>query len=273
MTNKTLQIYSILIALLAVVSSCEKDSKDTDYGINEYQKNMLNKAMVVGSGGKLYDGPMPAANGGIIAITDRPLAVQVSAGVLLYFNYNTNNNDSLCTFYVQIDSSDSYWAAPVEFDTLAQRPYVRILIPNFVRNGDYKLVFAVGDCAGNISSLTNTAVSVTDPLGCGASFSGNVGITALVANLGGNAGTASISYDMYSIPDRLDIRYNGQWVASTGTPLTPTGYPNCAISPNGFVSGSNTITFNYDPGKSKIVEIYVSGCNSGTAWQIEVDCP
>ena len=42
MTNKTLQIYSILIALLAVVSSCEKDSKDTDYGINEYQKNMIN---------------------------------------------------------------------------------------------------------------------------------------------------------------------------------------------------------------------------------------
>ncbi len=150
---------------------------------------------------------------------------------------------------------------------------MRILIPNFVRNGDYKLNFAVGDCSGNISNIANTAVSVTDPLGCGANFSGNVGITALVANLGNKSGTAFITYDMYSIPDRLDIRYNGQWVASTGTPLTPTGYPNCGISPNGFVSGSSSVSFSYDPSKSRLVEIYVSGCNSGTAWKINVVCP
>ncbi|HOZ82506.1 MAG TPA: hypothetical protein PLU85_05695 [Bacteroidia bacterium] len=273
MNNRLNKILIAAIPVLLIIGSCKKESTDIDYGVNEYQKDMINKAMVVGSGGKLYEGPMPTATGGTIAITDKPNAVQVSAGVLLYFNYNTSNNANLCTFYVQIDSADSYWAAPIEFDTIAQRPYVRILIPNFVRNGDYKLKFAVGDCAGNVSTIANTDVSVTDPLGCGASFSGNVGITALVANLGSKAGTATISYDMYSIPDRLDIRYDGQWIASTGTLLSPSGYPNCAISPDGFVSGSHSVTFNYDPGKSRLVEIYVSGCNSGTAWQIEVVCP
>jgi hypothetical protein len=271
MHNK-LSLPLLAICFSLFFAACKKDSMDTDYGINEYQKNMINKALVIGSGGKLYDGEMPPATGGTITIIDRPQAVQVSAGVLLYFNYNTNNNTNLCTFYVKIDSANSYWAAPVEFDTSTSKPFVRILIPNFIRNGNYKLKFAVGDCNGNISAIVNTNVSVIDPLGCGANFSGNVGITALVANLGGNAGTASISYDMYSIPDRLDIRYNGQWIASTGTLLAVNGYPNCGVS-NGFVSGKNTITFNYNPSVSRLVELYVSGCQSGTAWKINIECP
>jgi hypothetical protein len=260
------------IICLTQLTSCEKDSRDTEYGISENQLNMINKSLAIGSGGKLYDGQMPRATGGTVAITDNPEAVQVSAGVLLYFNYNTNSNATLCKLYLQIEGSDSYWAAPIEADPVTLIPYVRILIPNFVRDGDYTITFAVEDCSGNISNLVNTDLLVTAPLGCGASFSGSVGITALVANLGSTSGVATINYEMYSIKDRIDIRYNGQWIGSSGTLLTPTGYPNCGLSPDGFVSGNGVVQFNYSA-SNPIVEIYVSGCQSGTAWDIDIQCP
>jgi hypothetical protein len=254
-------------------SGCYKESSDLLYGVNENEQEMINKALVIGSGGKCIDGDFPKSSGSGIQITDRPQAVQITAGVLLFFNYNTSNNANLCKVYLQVDSAESYWEVPVEIDPVSKQPFIRVLIPNFVKNGNFKLKFAAGDCGGNISPVETTTLVVTEPLKCGSSFSGSLGITAMVANLGNKAGKVRIQYEMYTIPDRMDIRYRGNWVASTGTPLGIGGYPSCTVSPNGFVSGSNVLEFNYDPSLSKIVEVYVSGCNSGTAWNINIECP
>jgi hypothetical protein len=92
--------------------------------------------------------------------------------------------------------------------------------------------------------------------------------------LGDNAGVACFSYDMYTVKDRLDIRYNGKWIASTGNLFDEkTVLPDCDGSSDGFVSGKGTLCFEYDPNVSRTVEVYISGCNSGTEWQVNSTCP
>ncbi len=78
-------------------------------------------------------------------------------------------------------------------------------------------------------------------------------------DLGTNAGNVTISYDMYSIPDRMDVRYNGSVARSTG----------------GLVSGAGTLSFDYNPSNTSnafcIVEMIAP--NSGTAWEYTINCP
>ncbi len=68
-----------------------------------------------------------------------------------------------------------------------------------------------------------------------------------------------ITYDMYSIPDRLDCFYNGVLVASTG----------------GLVSGSATLQWAYNPqsGDPPWCLVVMSAPNSGTAWVYTLNCP
>lgn len=88
--------------------------------------------------------------------------------------------------------------------------------------------------------------------------SGGQGTTKREFSLGNTAGAFKVTYEMYSIPDHLDIIYRGTTVASTG----------------GLVSGSATLTFNYQPvGKDTTVSIVVTAPNSGTAWDYVAYCP
>ncbi|MEI7979685.1 MAG: hypothetical protein WCI53_12630 [Bacteroidota bacterium] len=277
MINKPRFLVAILFCGISFfVFSCKKYSSDTQYGIANNQVNLINKALVIGSGGKIFEGDMPKSISNTISITDSPKAVQVSAGVLLFFNFGTSNNANLCKLYLQIDSADTYWEAPIQIDPVSTRPFIKLLIPNFVRNGNFKLNFSVEDCAGNISSVSNTELAVTDPLSCGSTFEGSIGITALTANLGNKAGLVTINYNMFTVKDRLDVRYKDKWILSTGNVLAENGYPNCnnyGLPNSGFVSGGNTVSFNYDPKESKFVEIYVTGCESGTRWNVTINCP
>lgn len=271
-TNKYSASGFLLLFFSFLFFSCTKENKDLVYGVDPNQYEMINKALVIGAGGKCIDGDMPSPTGTGFVITQSPTAVQVTAGILLFFNYSTSQDSNLCSLYLQIDSADSYWEVPIELDPTSKQPYLKILIPNFIKNGNYNLKLSVADCNGNISPVANTNLNVTDPLTCGADFSGSVGITAMVANLGNKAGKVRVSYEMFSIPDRIDVRYAGSWQASSGTLLPVNGFPSCAIN-NGFVSGNGFVEFNYNPSQSKLVEIYVSGCNSGTAWTISIICP
>lgn len=113
---------------------------------------------------------------------------------------------------------------------------------------------------------------ITDNLGCtkthsfdlaaaincsGTSTSGGQGTSFTeVVFLGYTAGTVNVSYDMYSIPDKLDVLFNGNLVATTG----------------GLVSGASTLSFYYPGnGNSCIVRMYAP--ESGTAWDYTVSCP
>jgi len=89
--------------------------------------------------------------------------------------------------------------------------------------------------------------------------SGGQGTTRTRHALGPTPGQVRITYDMYSIPDRLDCFCKGVLVASTG----------------GLVSGSATLQWAYNPqpGDPSWCLVVMSAPNSGTAWIYTLNCP
>ena len=112
-------------------------------------------------------------------------------------------------------------------------------------------------------------------------ISGRDGISVHTYSLGDTPGFVEIKFDTYIIPDRIDIRYNREWVRSTGklldknTPSPPIKECDQVTSEEGFVGESGTFHMFYDPNISKKLDIYVSGClGGGTVWEYSItDCP
>jgi hypothetical protein len=275
--QKTISLLPFLIITLLGISinSCVKDdTTDFGYGIDpESQKNLLCKSLRVN--GQNKDGSMPVGVGsGSPIVISYPQAVEISAGVLLFIPYRVNDTSRVCQVYLQVEGADNYWETKLTLDPTSRQPYFKILIPRFVRDGDFNLVFSVGDCKGNVSRLYSTKTIVSPLADCNTSISGTVGITVRAFDLGDKQGRAGFAYEMYSIPDRLDIRYAGKWVASTGKLFDDKiVIPDCGNKSEGFVSGKGGLTFDYDPKLSRFVEVYISGCNTGTEWNVKPACP
>ncbi|NHM31679.1 hypothetical protein [Neobacillus terrae] len=87
--------------------------------------------------------------------------------------------------------------------------------------------------------------------------SGGEGTTTTTHNLGSTPGVVNIDFDMFAIPDSLDVFYRGVLVAST----------------NGPVSGAGTLTFNYNSTNNIFdITVVVTG-PAGTQWTYTVNCP
>jgi hypothetical protein len=98
------------------------------------------------------------------------------------------------------------------------------------------------------------------PRPCGeVTASGGEGTTRTRHALGPAPGVVRITYDMFTIPDRLDCYYMGVLVATTG----------------GLVSGQGTLEWSYLPalGDPSWCLVVVSAPNSGTAWVYTINCP
>lgn len=86
---------------------------------------------------------------------------------------------------------------------------------------------------------------------------GGAGTTETIHYLGPDAGRLDVNYTMYSVPDMMEIFYEGQLVATTG----------------GLVSGNGTLSFFYPgPPRATTCMIRVTGPD-GTAWTYTMNCP
>lgn len=86
--------------------------------------------------------------------------------------------------------------------------------------------------------------------------SGGQGAFTNSYDLGKDAGTFELTYQMYSIPDQLEVK------DSAGDVL---------FSTNGLVSGSQTVNIPYTGGR--IIFVIISAPTSGTAWDYAIGCP
>ncbi len=88
--------------------------------------------------------------------------------------------------------------------------------------------------------------------------SGGQGVTRNRHFLGNSAGPVTIQYDMKTIPDQMNVYYQGQLVAST----------------NQMTRGRGAVRFNWQPrGNDYTVTVEVVGPTHGTAWRYIVNCP
>ena len=86
--------------------------------------------------------------------------------------------------------------------------------------------------------------------------SGGQQTTTYAVGLDRSKGTLSLTYQMYSVPDRLDLIYEGTTIFTTG----------------GLVSGTRTISATID-GNAKVIYVRIEAPNSGTAWNFQLTCP
>lgn len=105
---------------------------------------------------------------------------------------------------------------------------------------------------GDIAALENCFRLCSD----GFTQSGGQQTTTYTILLDRSQGKLNLYYQMYSIPDRLDLIYEGTTIFTTG----------------GLVSGSQTIQRDID-GDAKEILVRITAPNSGTAWVFSIDCP
>lgn len=86
--------------------------------------------------------------------------------------------------------------------------------------------------------------------------SGGQSTQTFVVALDRSEGELTLTYQMYRIPDQLDLIYEGNTIFTTG----------------GLVSGSQTITRNID-GDAEEILVKITAPNSGTAWNFQLECP
>jgi len=266
----------LLIVAICCQLSCNKTEDDLtnlNYGVNPFEElELTNTSLKVGERAILIEGAIPEYQntGDRLSLNGYPRTVEISAGVLLFFEFNTNDNENLCDVFLQIEGASSYWKSEVEFSN--DQPFVKVLIPNFIQNGNFDLQFTIESCGGAVSETGSINTIVSEPLRCDSFFSGSIGITAIGVDLGTGKGTAAVNYQAFTVKDRFDIRYDNKWVASTGTAIGQNEIPSCNVS-DGFVSSSGSLTFDYDGKENSYVTVYVYGCRSGTEWNVSFDCP
>lgn len=86
--------------------------------------------------------------------------------------------------------------------------------------------------------------------------SGGAGVTDTFIDMGSTAGKVGIRYQMYEIPDKLDVYQEGTLVATTGGPVT----------------GDHWLYFQYDPSKGQKIQVRITG-SGATSWSFLHTCP
>jgi len=250
------------------------------------QPNELNDALTVF--GTQATGAMPdSRNPEDLTIDIFVPSAVVTSDNFLFLPFSFTSTETIRGMYLQVSGSESYWTAMFDNNDLDGNSLaIAIGIPDFVLTGAFDIAYKVYDDSGNISevkSLNVTVIPAENRCGNGQGFprvNGSDGITVRTYDMGDVAGQVRVSYFMYTQKDRMDIRYNNNWIKSTSVDLLQDGqappFKTCELaSPNeGFVSGGGNFIIDYDPAVSRELSIYVSGClQGGTEWYFNVNCP
>ncbi len=202
----------------------------------------------------------------------------------LYVPFSFTSKVEVKGIYLQVQGADNYWDIPIVSQVGGNNSYiVEVIIPRFILNGTVPINFVAYGANGCTTNKVTMSTRIAPPVDICASGnlyteSGSAGLTVKKLLLGNTAGEVEIYYNMYSVPDRLDIKYDGHWAATTNaTNLPDADSPPSSIcydGTSGYVSGSKILKINYDPKRSREILVYMNGCyNGGTAWDISVKCP
>jgi hypothetical protein len=101
--------------------------------------------------------------------------------------------------------------------------------------------------------------------------SGGQGEESFVVVLGSTAGTVTLDYDAYSVPDRFRVSYNGVTVIDTGLVGDSGNYDGEDVVTAG--PGSGSASFFKPADGPTFAVVTVNAPYSGTAWEFNLGCP
>jgi hypothetical protein len=273
----TILFFAMTIGCDKTVSSTNPSTKDT---VNPANSNALQKVLKI-SGGTLKTGSIPASTIGTFAPKDtnhQPTA-EVSPGNDLLLPFNYTSIAGIAKLYVQVEGATNGY---FEITSLASSSNsgtvaIPITIPSNVSYGNFIVDYVMIDKQGNVSNVLNTIVTLSAPLTCtNATASGSSGLTFTTVQMGNTAGVATVTFETYTLPDRIDVYQGKTWLTGTGSNPGSTVPPqcNCNSPLPGFVGTSGMLNFNYNPANGKNITIVLSGClGSNTAWDWHITCP
>ncbi|WCO02694.1 hypothetical protein [Psychroserpens ponticola] len=277
---KTILVLLFMGFSLIHCSSDGSDSEEKEF-IDPSNSNALARALII-TGDVTNGNPPPTSqNGNAPAATNNQTSATTTVDNTLYLPFNfatTGANNFYAGCYVQVVGANIYWDINLPSNNSSGQLIIPVGIPNNILEGNFTLAYCLYDSQGNISNVLQTYVTIAPPQTCPGFESGSDGLTIFTYDMGENSGNVIISYDTYSIVDRIDLFYAGQWIDGTGSPLGQNEFPpimNCfdAVE-DGYVGQSGYFEFQYNPSNGKELDIYVSGCIGGsTAWDIAVNCP
>jgi hypothetical protein len=301
-TFKMLGIVTLLT--IAISTSCKKDPVNSGPApvtggntipppppgkINPSDPNAVTSGLVIDNSTRVVGG-LPAPQkpvGDSIAINGYQTSVEVSSGgeITMPFNYYILSSQSYSCkeYYIHVKDADSSIKITKNISNLPANGTMiqKIRVPSRFSYGKFCFSTAVTYVRADGSIYQPPAfdvcVNVSAPKTCGQTVSGSEGLTFTNLILGNVAGTASVNYNTYSVPDRIDVYYNNKWVGGTGTdpgPVPPQKKCSTVVPGDGFIGSSGSISFAYDPAISKELTVVVSGClGNSTAWDYKVNCP
>ena len=203
------------------------------------------------------------------------------------------------TGYLQVKGAKGYWKVPIESKGL--RYFINFKIPPYIKEGDFTFNFTIKisgkipqignlDAIPEVKTIENTKLYV-----CGDSIIGRgIGLHFYNLDLGDKKRKITIRCILSGsttagealLGDRVDIKYNGKYVQSTGLLLPDDRYPTCKpgdpeLEKKGFLDTYplpghyKELFFDYDPAVSKNAKIQVYGnCNStSTVFVFIIKCP
>ena len=218
-------------------------------------------------------------------------SIEVGTGgqLNLPFIWTANRSDGISSkskVHFQVSgASDHYSIVPNVVD--GNYAYISITVPGNIDDGEFWIEYLIEEKSKNYSNVVKTKIVISNKVVLcdeNVNVTGREGITYTHLKLGEKKGDVLISYNTYSVPDRIDIfqgKKKGEltsWLTGTGEePSTEEiGRPHyCYDGSDGFVGRSGELTFDYKPSKGKFITIIVNGClGSKTAWDFYlVDSP
>lgn len=274
-----------LLCFSIFLFSCSSDD-NTEPAVTEVDpsdRDLLAQSLIIANANVVSGTPpAPSSSSSAPVVSNNQSSARITNDntLILPFSYNSTTFNGYGGCYIQVNGASTYWNVlggsnnPQNGQVL-----LPVGIPSTVLDGNFTISYCIYDADGRVSNILQTNVTIAPPKTCPGNERGSDGLTIFEYDLGNTPGNVTVDYNTYTIPDRVDIFYDGQWVDGTGSALPNGSFPpqlNCTnASPNdGFVGARGSFTVNHNGNSNATLKVYVSGCiGSSTAWDIQVSCP
>lgn len=274
---KHLSRLSLILLLLLFATRCSKESAKPSAIDPAKSPDLLGKALVIDNAtNKSGSAPTTTTTSGTPTITNSQSSASVTANSKIFIPFTFTSTSGLAGIYLYVDNSGNYWDIKINSAVTNGQVVLPVGIPANVLKGDFTIYYSIYTTSGLVSAkkmLMTEVVDLSTACTGTVSESGSDGLTVRSYTYS-KSGTININYDMYTLPDRMDIYVDGVWTAGTGSSLTGSQAPPASVcndGANGYVSNTGTKVINYKAGQR--IDVYLSGCFGGTAWVYNFNCP
>lgn len=274
---KKLLVGFLSLSIILFAPSCGGDEKKEDPKIDPANGEALSRALQISGNVQSGAPPVPTFTSTTPSITNSQSSASVTSNNTLFVPFTVTSTNGFSGIYLLIDGATSYWQIPLTGSSGNGQVVLPVGIPGNVLTGNFTAYYCLYTSSGDVSAIEQIDVEIVD-LENSCEFgtiyeSGSDGLTIRSYSFGAS-GAITMNYDTYSAQDRIDVFVNGTWVDGTGPSLASGQTPPASICGDGapgFVGEIGTLNFNYTAGQR--IDVYVSGCFGGTAWDYNFDCP